>query len=521
MGVLGKLAAFAIAAVCVAGAQQSDARRWFDQGRQLFERQEWRQAEIAVSKALEIDPRMADAEILLGLIATAESKFTNAEQHFSRAVEIRPRDYRALGYLGSTYFQQKRFTKAASAFRSVLELNPGNVTAHYNLGAIALSGGKASEALNHFEFVARGNGSDAAARIGMMESQLLLSRTEAALKTAKELQALLAADDPRLIHLAGLLAERGQVEAAIPLLEKAQKAFPGSYEVNYNLALAYFRMAKYDRAAETLEPLLASQSKAEIQDLFGTIEEKRSHPANAERAFGRAAQQEPANEDYRFDFANALLQHGKQDAAIAEFQSAVSALPRSWKLRLGLGSAYYLAGIYEGGAENLLEAVKLQPDSAPAYFLLGEAYDSWQHLQPEVQRVFADYLKRRPRNAWAYYHYGVILLGHAQSGEGEDFQAAAANFEQALRLNPTFAEPYFQLGVIAQLQGRMKASVGPLEKAIGFDPNLAGAHYRLALAYQRLGDTASANEEFRRFRAIKDQTRHQQRVLESLAGVGR
>ena len=45
-----------------------------------------------------------------------------------------------------------------------------------------------------------------------------------------------------------------------------------------------------------------------------------------------------------------------------------------------------------------------------------------------------------------------------------------ANLNQALRLNPNFAEAYVELGLIALAQGRVEEGIGALEKAVSLDP---------------------------------------------------
>ena len=188
---------------------------------------------------------------------------------------------------------------------------------------------------------------------------------------------------------------------------------------------------------------------------------------------------------------------------------------------IGLGTACYLLGDYKTAAEELLEAVKLKPDSATAYFLLGEAYDSAERFQPAIETAFKTYLKTTPRDPWAYYHYAAILYGRAQAAGSGDYRAAVANLNQALRLNANFAEAYLELGLIALAQDKVEQGIAALEKAVSLDPRLAAAHYRLGLAYQRTGNTAGAKEEIDRFRALKDDARYSGRVLESLGSMGR
>ena len=519
VGLMPSRSFFGIALFCslgVVGFQGSQATVSFERARQFYEQQRWDEAEAAASQALAADPRMGDAEVLLGLISTVRSKFSEAEKHFSRAVALQPENYRAHGYLGATYIEEKRLSEAASAFRKVLELNPENVSAHYNLGVIALAQQAPSEALDYFKSVVRGNPSDVPALVGAMESQLLLRKIAEARLSAQELDKLLADRDPRLFQAASLLAQHGESAAAIPLMERARRAYPDSYDVNYNLALALLETDQLDRAADILHPFAGSHAKAEASDLLGQIEEKRGQQQAAENAFRAAAERDPADEDFRFDYGNALVQHGKLQLATEVFRAASSAHPGSWKLRLGLGSASYLSGDYMSAVRELMETVRLKPDCISAYFLLGEAYDSAGTFQPAIQKALERYLKNGPRDAWAYYHYAVIL-----KSEWRNYDRATDALQEALRLNPNFAEAHLELGIIALSQGKAAPAIADLEKAVTLDPSLAAAHYRLGLVYQKLGNQERAKAELERFRALKDQEHQRARVLESLAAVGR
>jgi tetratricopeptide (TPR) repeat protein len=393
------------------------------------------------------------------------------------------------------------------------------VTANYNLGLIALQQNATTEALRRFETVLRVSRSDVPALTGVLTCQLILRRTADARRTAQQLQGSLQDRDPRLLQVAALLAEHGDSAAAIPIMERVHEAFPQSWEVNYNLAAACFQTAQYDRAAEIVRPFAGPQGKADASDLLGAIEEKRGRAADAERAFQEAAAREPSNEDYCFDYGNSFVQHGKVTSAIAVFRTAVADLPRSWKLRVGLGSAYYFAADYESAAGALLEAVRLKPDSTAAWFLLGETYESAVSVQPAIETAFGSYLKSAPRDAWAYYHYGAILYQRAQASGRGGYQQAMLNLNQALRLNPKFAQAYFELGLIAMAEGKTEQSMAALQKAVSLEPGFAAAHYRLGLAYKRVGNETRAQQEVSRFRALKEDERQRGRVLESLAAM--
>ena len=125
---------------------------------------------------------------------------------------MRPRDPRALGYLASTRLRLNRVDEAAAGFEQVLRLDPGNVAAEHNLGLIGLMRSRPEQALARFRAVLK----------------------------------IRPSEDPRLFQTATLLALHGENDAAIRILLRMRKAMPGSYDVSYNLALAYFRATQYE-----------------------------------------------------------------------------------------------------------------------------------------------------------------------------------------------------------------------------------------------------------------------------------
>jgi tetratricopeptide (TPR) repeat protein len=499
--------------------KSSRAGDFFFQARQHFENQEWEKAKIAATKALEVNPRLADAEVMLGLIATVQTQFSSAEQHFLRAVSLQPQNDHVQGYLASTYLQQKRYAEATHTFKKVLRLNPRNQAANYNLGLIALIAEKPEEALTYFQQVEHANPADIPALTGILECQLLLKHTGESHQLTTKLEGLLQPQDPRLFQIATMLALHQQYDSAVAILERVRQVYPQSYDVNYNLALAYLRSEKYELAAQTLEPLLGQPKAAEAYSLLAQAREKLQLPDQALLAYQKAAELEPGNEDYCYDHAYALLQYVSNEAAMTAFSSGARDFPNSWRMRVGLGSAYYLAGRYTQAIQALLEAVKIEPTAKVIYYLLGKGYESAGDWQAAIREAFKAYLVNKRQDPWAYYHYGNMQYLEAQAELRRDFEGAKAYLKTALSLNPDFAEAHLQMGIIEQSEGRLPESVQSLEKAIRANPSLPAAHYRLALVYQRLGNKEKSKAEFDLFEKLKSETGNEERqaVVQSLS----
>lgn len=360
---------------------------------------------------------------------------------------------------------------------------------------------------------------DVSTLMGVLETQLRHKQSPAAQQSVRKLKGLLSPKDPEFFQVATLCAIHQDYATAIPLMEQVREAFPRSYDVSYNLALTYFHNKNYASAAETLQTLLRWHSRAEAYNLLAVVQEQRKRYLEAVRAFQKAAELEPTNEHYRFDYGYELLRHQTDKAAAAVFASGVRDFPRSLKLRLGLGCAYYVGGKLEEAARPLLEAIKIEPNNRLAYLLLGKTYEQAGLFREAVEEAFRTYLEREPKDAWAHYHYGTILYLRAQSTSKPDFQTAKSYLNRALSINPRFAEAYLQLAIVLQTEDQNKESLPFLEKAVQSNPKLAAAHYRLGLAYRRLGQREKAAAEFafsERLNAENQADREKQTVIQFL-----
>ena len=371
--------------------------------------------------------------------------------------------------------------------------------------------------------VLQADASDATALMSLLENQLLLRQRAEARLSAQKLTRLLSPRDPRYFRVASLLAAHQDYVAAIPLMENVQREFPQSYEVNFNMALAYFGAQAYEKAAETLGSLINHEPRAEAYNLLASVEEQRQLYLQAVQAFQRAAELEPHNENYRFDYGYELLRHQTTDAAIAVFASGVRDFPNSGKMHVGLGCAYYVAGQYEEAARSILQSTTIDPHNRLAYFFLGKLYERAYALQDAITDKFRAYAQQSPDDPWFYYNYGTILYLRSEADPHPDYAPAKFYLRKAVHLDPGFAEAHLQLGIIAQREGQFDRSVGFLAQAIQTNPKLARAHYRLGLAYTRLGQGDKAKLEFEAFKKLdsESQTEPERRQIIQFLVKGR
>jgi len=76
--------------------------------------------------------------------------------------------------------------------------------------------------------------------------------------------------------------------------------------------------------------------------------------------------------------------------------------------------------------------------------------------------------------ALAHFHVGTGM------GEQEKFKEAKAHFEAAVRADPSFAPPYYSLGLMAEAEGNPKEAIAQYRRGMELEPDSASGYYRLA-----------------------------------------
>src|SRR5205814_6326859 len=105
------------------------------------------QAKRNFEQELDIDPRNATAEYVLGQLAQDASDMSAAIRHFSRATKIDTGFAEAYLGLGTCLVSTKRFTEAIPPLETYEKLAPDSPSGHYQL-ALAYSGSGRKEDAN-------------------------------------------------------------------------------------------------------------------------------------------------------------------------------------------------------------------------------------------------------------------------------------------------------------------------------------------------------------------------------------
>lgn len=138
----------------------TDAERWYELGCEL-ELSDPAEARDAYRRALERDPRHADARVNLGFLLQEEGRSEAAAEHYRLALSSDPGHETAAFNLGVALEEMGRPREAARAYRRALEIDAAFADAHYNLAGVLERLGDRSGALRHLRSYRELGGADA------------------------------------------------------------------------------------------------------------------------------------------------------------------------------------------------------------------------------------------------------------------------------------------------------------------------------------------------------------------------
>ena len=245
---------------------------------------------------------------------------------------------------------------------------------------------------------------------------------------------------------------------------------------------------------------------AGLHHSLADTEEKLGNPLEAVREYQRAAELDPS-EPNLFDWGAELLLHRALQPATEVFAKGNRLFPRSVRILVGLGVAWYARGSYDQAAQRLCEASDLNPDDPNPYLFLGKMLiaDAAQS-EGSVERL-ARFARLQPETALANYYYALSLWKRWKGPEeAGDLAQVESLLQKAVRLDPKLGAGYLQLGILYSDRQDFPKAISAYQVAIAANPQLEQAHYRLAQAYMRTGEKLKAQKELQLYDQISKKT---------------
>ncbi len=121
----------------VTAADPKDYEAWTELGTIQFQKGDTRDAEESYLHSLAENPAYVVALVNLGKLRYSQKNFDGAIEVLSKAVEVEPRSADAQYFLGDSYLQVKKGSKAVGCLNEAIRLDPvGKAEAHLRLAAL-------------------------------------------------------------------------------------------------------------------------------------------------------------------------------------------------------------------------------------------------------------------------------------------------------------------------------------------------------------------------------------------------
>ena len=167
------------------------------------------------------------------------------------------------------------------------------------------------------------------------------------------------------------------------------------------------------------------------------------------------------------------------------WQTTISENPRSWMAHNNLGNALLQKGRVNEAIAQFNQALKIDPDYAVGHSNLGNALLRLGRAEESLAHIERA-LEIDPRNAEAENNLGNTLM---QMGRRQD---AVTHYGKAIAIDPHYAEAYNNLGATLLQMGRLNESLAQLQKALTIDPESQQAQNNLGNTLLRMARASEA-----------------------------
>jgi tetratricopeptide (TPR) repeat protein len=209
--------------------------------------------------------------------------------------------------------------------------------------------------------------------------------------------------------------------------------------------------------------------------------------ANALTVAHRLEQRFPDDADVLYTIAKLHMQ-AFNDATLKMFQRT----PASYRVHQLSAEIFEVQGRYAEASAEFRKSIELNTSAPGLHYDLGralllESHDPQALVQAAEQ--FEAELRLSPEDGACEFQLGQIAQ---VQGKGDD---AKAHFERALKLSPNFAEAMVALGKIYTQRKDYAQAIPLLVRATKIQPDNEPAHYALLTAYRDSGQMDQAKAE--------------------------
>jgi tetratricopeptide (TPR) repeat protein len=298
----------------------------------------------------------------------------------------------------------------------------------------------------------------------------------------------------QLIQSAALMGERKFGDSRV-MLNAMSKNNPGSADVQFQLGVVDLAESKFKEAEDAFRRSY-QLNPANPRGLMGIVETNMAqNKTEAALALLRAeADKAPNRVDLLLAMGTIAIRAGKYDMAITTFQKALEMEKVSKSqgdIYLRLGETYRRKGDLGAAMQSLQKARETLPGNIMVLGTLAEVLDA-AGRRTEAKQVYEAALKVDQNNPVALNNLAFLMAEN--NGDLDD---ALAKAQRAKQLLPNLAEISDTLGWIYLKKNLSDNAVEIFKDLVSKQPNQSTFHFHLAMALSQKGDKSRALEQLK------------------------
>jgi tetratricopeptide (TPR) repeat protein len=319
-------------------------------------------------KTLELKPGLYEAELNGGIVMMRQKQPADALPLLAHAAEQKPAEFRPRYYLAEAQYQTGAYAEAEANYRLALEVDAKSAAAEFGLAHALARQSKLDDAAPHYRKAAE---LDARYRDDLLELAELYEKNHQmadAVAIYREFPANTAAQE----HLGQLMLESKQYTDAIPRLEAAYQQSPT--EANrVALAAAYLFAGQIDKALPLLDKAVAEEPRNyDVRMMYArALRDRKQYPAAATQ-FLEAAKLKPAEAKTWGELGGMLYMMAESAYAAAQGPDKTAGLQRA-------------AGMYQQSLAAFDKARELGEDIPGNWFLRAIILDKLRQPKPALE----------------------------------------------------------------------------------------------------------------------------------------
>ncbi len=285
-----------------------------------------KQAMLALERAIEINPTLAESHVNLGNIYLMKDRINDAINEYEEALEIDPRNAKVHNNLGNAYTRQDRLSNAIYQYTRSIELEPNFTEAYKNLANVYCG----------------------QERFGLAATQLKQAMTQ-------------EPEEPNLYkQLGDVYGRMGEYENGILQYQKALVIKRDFAEAYYGMAVCYDKLGLADKEIQAYKKALAIKpDMAAALVSLGNVYFKRLDYSAAIEQYRKAVLIMPGDNAIHYNLGAAYSNEGQYELAVGEYKKALEIEPQMGDAHNGLAFALYRLDEYELAWQHIKIAEEL------------------------------------------------------------------------------------------------------------------------------------------------------------------